>query len=459
MDPKLFEIQRQIKENSMSISDYLKDLHEWEKEINSKDKILKTQSKGIKANKENSKNLQTETKNESKSQIENNKPGEKNFKRDKNSIKDYYDAWNKIDIDNEELIEKEESQIVTNRTEDTIQKEFFTNPKKISTAKPNTSIKIKNNRQGLLNQEGYVEKIKTEANAYFAMGNYNKTIELNSAILKFIDEQSNNLNEDVQIKMKIAISNNRGNSHLKLGNYKEAIKDFNYVVENDKNNIKAYFRRGLSYYKMQKFIKAIEDLQIALDLSEELEKNSISPLIKDSLNEINVIISNQKLKMEKFEYSESTKYTKLISFEFNKENFNNLECSNIDIRRFLENLNESKDKNINGVNQTNNENVKSNSNNLTNNKTYIINSQVSQNILSNEEIRKFVYDLTKENLTSSSFKLAFRNFDDNLKEKEEFLLKVNPGYLPKIFVNDMDKNILIEILNCLKSILNRKDDQ
>ena len=116
------------------------------------------------------------------------------------------------------------------------------------------------------------------------------------------------------------------------------------------------------------------------------------------------------------------------------------------------------------VNQINHENNKSNSNNpqnfnSINNKTYVSNSQVSQNILSSEEIRKFVYDLTKENLTSSSFKLAFRNFEGNLKEKEEFLLLVNPSYLPKIFVNDIDKNILIEILNCLKSILNRTSDE
>jgi tetratricopeptide (TPR) repeat protein len=250
MDPKLLEIQRQIKENSMSVSDYLKDLHEWEKEINTKDKILKTQSQGNNVNKEKSKNSE-KTPNKLVEKI----PTQKILKRDKNSINEYYDAWNKIDIGEEELMDKEESQIVTNSQEDSIQKEFFTNPKKISNARANTSIKIKNNRQGLHNPEEYIDKIKTEANAYFAIGNYNKSIELNMAVLKFLDEDSTNIASDTKIKLKIAICNNRGSSHLKLSNFKEAIKDFNYVLENDNKNLKALFRRGYSYFKIRQLSK------------------------------------------------------------------------------------------------------------------------------------------------------------------------------------------------------------
>jgi hypothetical protein len=199
-----------------------------------------------------------------------------------------------------------------------------------------------------------------------------------------------------------------------------------------------------------------------LDLSVDSEKNSISQLINDSLNEINVIISNEKKKMEKFEYSENMNYNKMKPIELNKENLKNVESIDIDIRQFLENRNESINGNIKRDNEERDEeiklNVSHNRGTIVNNKTTVNNPTVSQNILSNEEIRKFVYDFTKENLTSSSFKFAFRNFEDDLKEKEEFLLKINPSYIPIIFVNDMDKNILIEILNCLKSILNRKNE-
>lgn len=42
--------------------------------------------------------------------------------------------------------------------------------------------------------------------------------------------------------------------------------------------------------------------------------------------------------------------------------------------------------------------------------------------INKEELLKFVYDLTSQNLTASSFKYAFRNLKNNQKEKEEYLL-------------------------------------
>ena len=36
--------------------------------------------------------------------------------------------------------------------------------------------------------------------------------------------------------VELTIFNNKGNCHLKLGNYKEAIKDFEYVIRKDREN-------------------------------------------------------------------------------------------------------------------------------------------------------------------------------------------------------------------------------
>ena len=37
---KFFEIQKQIKHNQMSMTEYMKDFTNWEKEINTKDSLL-----------------------------------------------------------------------------------------------------------------------------------------------------------------------------------------------------------------------------------------------------------------------------------------------------------------------------------------------------------------------------------------------------------------------------------
>ena len=89
-------------ESSQALNNYLKDFGEWVNEMNSKDKMV-TQLKS------------SEPKNQyaSPSTVESNIPTTKTkdpkiekFKRDKNSIKDYYDNWDKVNPD-EDLVDVE----------------------------------------------------------------------------------------------------------------------------------------------------------------------------------------------------------------------------------------------------------------------------------------------------------------------------------------------------------------
>jgi len=141
----------------------------------------------------------------------------------------------------------------------------------------------------------------------------------------------------------------------------------------------------------------------------------------------------------------------------------------------------------NEYNDNNNPNkTASNSNNNINYK----NIQTAN--INKEELLKFVYDISSQNLTASSFKYALRNLKDDQKEKEEYFLvkkfikiffeififnfkinnfiklfkflnikliilkkKINPNYIPNIFQNDIDKDALVDIFTCLRGIINR----
>ena len=71
----------------------------------------------------------------------------------------------------------------------------------------------------------------------------------------------------------------------------------------------------------------------------------------------------------------------------------------------------------NEYNDNNNPNkTASNSNNNINYK----NIQTAN--INKEELLKFVYDISSQNLTASSFKYALRNLKDDQKEKEEYFL-------------------------------------
>lgn len=64
--------------------------------------------------------------------------------------------------------------------------------------------------------------------------------------------------------MKSSFYSNRSYWFLKLENFSLAIKDATSAIELDKNNIKAYYRRGVSYFAIHKMKKAFDDFKSAL---------------------------------------------------------------------------------------------------------------------------------------------------------------------------------------------------
>ena len=53
-----------------------------------------------------------------------------------------------------------------------------------------------------------------------------------------------------------------------------------------------------------------------------------------------------------------------------------------------------------------------------------------------------------DNISASSFKYAFKNLGNDLNAKKEYLLKINPVNLPRIFKTDLDKDSLLDIFRC-----------
>jgi L-2-hydroxyglutarate oxidase LhgO len=98
---KSIALQRQIVENSKNINQYYTEFNDWVEDMNKKDNIL-TQIKL----KEPKKEVIVSSGEDEKERLEKIKNAHKEaqmnkYKRDKNSIKDYYDNWDKVDADAE----------------------------------------------------------------------------------------------------------------------------------------------------------------------------------------------------------------------------------------------------------------------------------------------------------------------------------------------------------------------
>ena len=98
---KSIALQRQIVENSKNINQYYTEFNDWVEDMNKKDNIL-TQIK-LKEPKKEVIVSSSEDERERLEKIKNaHKEAQMNkYKRDKNSIKDYYDNWDKVDADAE----------------------------------------------------------------------------------------------------------------------------------------------------------------------------------------------------------------------------------------------------------------------------------------------------------------------------------------------------------------------
>lgn len=399
MVDRSLEIQKQIVDNSKTISSYFQDLYEWEKDIAKKDNKLKdinlsvnkTSVDEVKINnikqKEDVESLK-ETEKDTNISNKNHK-----LKRDTNSIKDYYDHWNKINLDNElEFKDKDENDISHNS-----KIELPSN--KQSKAEINTKINL---TRADINKNfiEYVERLKNEANANFQISNYNKSIELNSAALKVLKQ--NNIKSDDPLY--INITNNKGNCYLKQKLYNEAIKEFDVIIlnNNSKQNLKAVFRRGLCYFNIGKLNLAIEDLIIAHENSKDQEKEAIKIILDKCLSSLNAKIEEEKLKMEKV------------------SDFDDSKAKRIKIKELIISNNELQNKENKESSISNKQNEFDKENNIKNQNK--INKEQFKQILKKDEVINFIYDLTKERLTSSSFKYALRSFKDNNLEKSEFIL-------------------------------------
>ena len=98
---KSIALQRQIVENSKNINQYYTEFNDWVEDMNKKDNIL-TQIKL----KEPKKEVIVSSGEDERERLEKIKNAHKEaqmnkYKRDKNSIKDYYDNWDKVDADAE----------------------------------------------------------------------------------------------------------------------------------------------------------------------------------------------------------------------------------------------------------------------------------------------------------------------------------------------------------------------
>ncbi|XP_066489639.1 RNA polymerase II-associated protein 3 [Tiliqua scincoides] len=225
---KAVELQLQVRQNAEELQDFVRDLENWEKDIQEKDSDLRQQSGAPETVLPPIRNEAYKKKKKSKIKASSKKTTEENKK---NKIKSYdYEAWGKLDVDKilEEL-DKEDS------THDSL------------------SLESDSEEDGIRIDTEKALAEKEKGNNYFKQGNYDAAI----------DCYTKGMNAD---PYNPVLPTNRASAFFRLKKYSVSESDCSLALALNKNYTKAYARRGAARFALQNFEGAKEDYEKVLEL-------------------------------------------------------------------------------------------------------------------------------------------------------------------------------------------------
>ncbi len=176
-------MQMNIKNNVSDMKNYFKDLYEWEENMQKKKKTKKQVHKEVPIRGdvlEEERQAELKRQKLAKQQIFDDLPQEQTlkYKRDANTVQDYYKAWDKFDVEQE--ISKLDEKTVTPPIDPT---------KPQVKPKPNQKVIIKGGKSSQFSDINAIkEKVRKlhQANIFYQNGNYNTAIDLYSECIQLM---------------------------------------------------------------------------------------------------------------------------------------------------------------------------------------------------------------------------------------------------------------------------------
>ena len=195
-----------------------------------------------------------------KDQKQNESEASKNsrLKRDGNTVSDYYKAWDKFNPDEE--LKKLDSNENEEYRPPTISKPVDPDPRKQPPLAPaNTKIVVKGGR----NPNSEYDALKDKANLLFRTHEYAKALEIYSEIIEKLNTAGS---EGLFFSTLLS---NRAMTYIKLQDFVRAEADCELAISNTPDFGKAFIRRGICRKKMGKIKAALGDFKKGLELEGE----------------------------------------------------------------------------------------------------------------------------------------------------------------------------------------------
>jgi len=317
------EIQKQIKDNATSVSDFFSDLYKWTEEQEKEEKrreIRKTASKvGVSeaqkllakshgsnggSNGSNGVPVRNGTAEPGTDGSEPTDP----IRRDGTAMAQYYSDWDQYDPDAEvdkiedEAFQQQRAEREARQAEkDRILDEMALKPNgdrsRTSVARPRVKVSVRRSGRKVAPVDLAAPR-KDEANRLFGAGRYREAIASYTAALDCLekyeppDEPSDQAKgenggvgpdhdspgqEQEAIALKVALLANRALACFKLEDWRECVVDASEALRFEPNHHKATLRRGFALARMKRWAAAAKDLDLAVSL-DPADKKAVAEL-------------------------------------------------------------------------------------------------------------------------------------------------------------------------------------
>lgn len=304
--PMSVDIQKQIRDNSTSVSDYFSDLQKWTAGINKEEdrrEVRKARKRGelvapiVREVKEDKKPKFRPDHEEDKATTKEEQA--QPLERDKQPMAQYYTNWDQYDVDAEvEKIEDaaweadrrelNERQAVKDKILDDLALTADGDRSRTTKARPRVKVAVRASGRRASPVDLAAPR-KDEANRYFAEGRFREAIAVYSIAIEGLEkyqppeqapapaEADGGLEgadlprpgdcageETEAINMKVALLGNRALAYLKLEEYRDCVEDCSEALRFDPVNHKAILRRGFAYARQKRWARAARDLTQAV---------------------------------------------------------------------------------------------------------------------------------------------------------------------------------------------------
>lgn len=308
------DIQKQIKDNATSVSDFFSDLYKWteEQEKEEKRREIRLTASQVGVNEARAKlakkPVDVAPGAAEKPPIRNapgNEAGDERsdpIRRDGNAMAQYYNDWDQYDpdaevdkIDDEAFQQQSAERAARQAEKDRILDEMALKPNgdrsRTSTARPRVKVSVRRSGRKVAPVDLAAPR-KDEANRLFGTGRYREAIASYTAALDCLDKyeppdqvKENNGGaiddccgqEKEAIDLKVALLANRALACFKLEDWRECVVDASEALRFEATHHKATLRRGFALARMKRWGAAAKDLDRAV-ATDPSDKKAVAEL-------------------------------------------------------------------------------------------------------------------------------------------------------------------------------------